>query len=191
MNEPNSNPTPPQQNSNFEASAKEAADKAMALAKGGAANFKKLESLSQIYLGGLTIVFLCTLIFDFISIKFNLPAGLMGEMSKLVPKSSGATAFEAGANGKLVTLAALAGLGIWFWNLRAPKKEDWVPVALAGCAGFSTLMILVLLFRSDTGAQGIGIGSVEIRHTLFGFWLPFAASIAATVAAVRKWKSAS
>jgi hypothetical protein len=100
------------------------------------------------------------------------------------------SAFDAGGNGKLAVLAALAGLGIWIWNFRATKKETWVPAALAGCAGLSALLYLVLLFRSG-GSQNFGTGSVEVSMTLFGFWLPFAGAIAATVVAVKKFKQGS
>jgi len=112
-----------------------------------------------------------------------MPAGL----DRIFPQTHGTvSAFGAGGTGKLAVLAAAAGIGVWFWNLKSVKKEPWVPMALAGCAGFSALMYLVLMFRSS-GSEMPGV-SVDIDMTLMGFWVPLAGVIVATQAAVVKLK---
>jgi hypothetical protein len=191
--QPNSDsptPTPPTPAASPETSAKEVTDKALGLAKEGVATLKALDLFTQIYLGGLAVAFLFGLVFDFMTIKFQM-AGVMGDLGGMFPKSVGSvSAFDAGGNGKLAVLAALAGIGIWIWNFRATRKESWVPAALAGCAGLSALMYLILMVRSGSSQSSVA-GSVNISMTLLGFWLPFAGAIAATVVAVKKLKQST
>jgi hypothetical protein len=171
--------------------AKEVTDKAMELAKDGVATLKKLDLPAQIYLGGLAVAFLCSIFFDVISIKMKLPPGMpdIGLMGGF-PKSFGSySAFEVGS-GKLAALAALAGIGLWIWNFRSSKKESWVPKALAGVAGFSALMFLVLMVRSSP-SPSLEMVEVNVSMTLLGFWLPFAGAIVSTVIAVRQLKAAA
>ena len=170
---------------------KENAEKAFGVAKEGVlegvAAYKTLDRPTQIYLGGLGVAVLFSLLFDVFTVQVkmaNIPPGLDG----LFPKNHGTvSAFGAGGNGKLAVLAAAAGIGIWVWNLKSVKKEPWVPMALSGCAGFSALMYLVLMFRSG-GSDMPGV-SVDIDMTLLGFWVPLAGAIAATVVAVKKLKA--
>ncbi len=155
----------------------------------GVATFKKLDLHSQIYLGGLAIAFLCSVIFDVISVtvKVDGPAGAF--LNNITHRAS-VTAASAGTNGMLAVLAAAGGIGLWIWNRLAKKKEPWVPLALAGCAGFSALMFLVLMLRSGSSATGPG-ASVDVDMTLLGFWLPFAGAIAATFVSVKKIATAA
>jgi hypothetical protein len=83
--------------------------------------------------------------------------------------------------------AAAAGIGIWIWNFSAKKKEAWVPLALAGSAGLSALLLIILWLRvpSVTNYSGMGV-KVSAGPTLLGFWLPLAAAIAATAVSVKK-----
>ena len=173
-------------------SAKETAEKALGMAKEGVmegvATYKKLDRPDQIYLGGLAVALLSGILFDVITIQVkmpNMPAGLAG----LIPKSVDSVSLHRlGAKGTLAFLSAAAGIGIWIWNFKSAKKEPWVPQALVGCAGFCALMYLALLF---TGGGGNAMVEVDVDMTLFGYWLPFAAVIAATVVSVKKLKGAA
>ncbi len=195
-NEPEPNPSPSPARSehetphNQDAAAKETAAKALAHAKesmtAGVANFKKLDVQTQVYLAGLAVTVLCSLIFSVISfsVKTEGPmAEFVGENMHSMPS---VTVFNAGANGKLAVLAALAGIGLWIWNFTAKKKEAWTPLALAGSAGLSALLLLVLWLRSGTNSVSVPGMKMAVSMTLMGFWLPFAGAIAATVVSVKR-----
>ncbi len=174
-----------------DAAAKEAAAKALGQAKekmtAGVDAFKKLDVQTQVYLAGLAVTVLCSLIFSMISMSLKVE-GPMADILKQTPHSSmpSVTIFDAGANGKLAVLAAMAGIGLWIWNFTAKKKEAWAPLALAGSAGLCTLLLLALWLRSGTtSAGGFGV-NVSISMTLLGFWLPFAGAVAATVVSVKR-----
>jgi hypothetical protein len=192
--QPNQDPSPtggetePQKTQ--EAAAKEAAAKALGQAKenlaAGVATFKKLDSQSQVYLAGLAVAVLCSLFFSVISVSMKIDGPMAEIIGRNTPSFASFTVFDAGANGKLAVLAAAAGIGLWIWNFAAKKKEAWAPLALAGCAGFSALMFLVLWLRSGTSSvNAIGM-RVDSSMTLLGFWLPFAGAIAATVVSVKR-----
>lgn len=192
--DPNKNTTPAggegDKPGSQESAAREVAEKAIGQAKegvtAGVATFKKLDAQTQIYLVGLAVAFLFSLIFDVMSVSVKVE-GVKSELFKGAASKLSVTAFDCGANGKLAVLAALAGIGLWIWNFMAAKKEAWVPLALAGCAGFSALMFLVLMMRSGGSSAGGGFGmKVDVDMTIMGFWLPFAGAIAATVVSVKR-----
>ena len=174
-----------------ESAARDVAEKALHKAKesvtAGVDTFKKLDLQARIYLVGLAVAFLFSLLFDVMSVSVK-GEGFASELFKGAMAERSVTVFDCGANGKLAVLAALAGIGLWIWNRMAAKKEAWVPLALAGCAGFSALMFLVLVMRSGKGSEGIAaLGmKVDVDMTFLGFWLPFAGAIAATFVSVRK-----
>lgn len=176
---------------NQDAAAKEAAAKSLAHAKesmaAGMANFKNLDVQTQVYLAGLAVTVLCSFIFSFYSVSVKAE-GAMAELAKnLSSSSSSVTVFNAGANGKLAVLAALAGIGLWVWNFTAKKKEAWAPLAIAGSAGVCALLFLVLWLRIPAAPSMEGLGvKVSSGTTLLGFWLPFAGAIAATVVSVKR-----
>ena len=151
----------------------------------GVAVWKILDRQNQIYLGGLAVAFFFSILFDVISVTVNMPnmpGGLEGLLGKT--KTGGSvSAYDFGANGQLAVLAALAGIGIWIWNFKSAQKQPWVPKALAGCAGFSALMFLVLMFRS--GGSSSPMVDIDVDMTFLGFWVPFAGAIAATVVSVK------
>ena len=175
---------------NQDAAAKEAAAKALGHAKesmaAGVANFKKLDVQTQVYLAGLVVTVLCSLFFSVISVSVKVD-GPMGDLiNQHGSAHSSVTAFQAGANGTLAVLAALAGIGLWIWNFTATKKEPWAPLAFAGCAGLSALLFLVLWLRSGTSSVDMPGMKMAVSMTLLGFWLPFAGAIAATVVSVKR-----
>ncbi len=175
---------------NQDAAAKEAAAKALGQAKekmtAGVDAFKKLDVQTQVYLAGLAVTVLCSFIFSMISMSLKVEGPMADIIRQNQHSMPSVTIFDAGANGKLAVLAAMAGIGLWIWNFTAKKKEPWAPLALAGCAGLSTLLLLVLWLRSGTtSAGGFGV-SMSISMTLLGFWLPFAGAIAATVVSVKR-----
>lgn len=192
--EPNQSASPAKGESeppkNQDAAAKDAAAKALGQAKermtAGVDAFKKLDVQAQVYLAGLSIAVLCSLIFSMISmsVKSNIPE--FGDALKLNTSILSVTVFDYGAMGKLAVLAAAAGIGLWIWNFTAKKKEAWAPLALAGCAGLCTLLLIVLWLRVGSHSAG-GFGTtVSVGTTLLGFWLPFAGAIAATVVSVKR-----
>ena len=143
---------------------------------------RKLDVQTQVYLAGLAIAVLFSLIFNAISMRVT-GGGPMVEAMKL---NLSVTVFDMGGNGKLAVLSAVAGIALWIWNLRSSKKEAWVPLALAGCAGGSALLFLILWLRAGTGSSGaMGIEAM-VRMTMFGFWVPFAGALAAGVVSVRR-----
>jgi hypothetical protein len=175
---------------NQDAAAKEAAAKALGQAKAkmtaGVDAFKKLDVQTQVYLAGLAVTVLCSFIFSVISVSVKVDGPMADLIKQHTPSTLSVTVFDAGANGKLAVLAALAGIGLWVWNFTAKKKEAWVPLALAGSAGLSALLLLVLWLRSGTtSVSGPGM-KVDASMTLLGFWLPFAGAIAATVVSVKR-----
>lgn len=192
--DPNPNPTPAGsdggQPGSQEKAARDLAEKALGQAKegvtAGVEKFKKLDSQQQIYLAGLAVAFLFSLIFNVMTVEVKMEgaaAALFGNAMKNVS----VTAFDCGWNGRMAVLAALAGIGIWIWNTMRPKKEPWVPLALAGSAGLSALLFLILMLRSGGGSAGAGIPvEVDVDMTLLGFWVPFAGAIAATVVSVKR-----
>jgi hypothetical protein len=177
---------------NQDAAAKEAAAKALEQAKekmtAGVDAFKKLDMQTQVYLAGLAVTVLCGFIFSMTSVSVKVD-GPMADLLKQHNTYStlSVTLFDAGANGRLAVLAALGGIGLWIWNYMAKKKEAWVPLALAGCAGLSALLLLVLWLRTGGTRPMNEIGiKVSSGTTLLGFWLPFAGAIAATVVSVKR-----
>ncbi len=175
---------------NQDAAAKEAAAKALGHAKdsvaAGVANFKKLDLQNQVYLAGLVIAVLCSIIFSFYSVSVKAD-GAMADLMKQSMSAASVSAFRAGGNGFLAVLAAAAGIGLWVWNFTAKKKEAWAPLALAGCAGLSALLFLVLWLRIPAVPSMDGLGvKVSSGTTLLGFWLPFAGAIAAVVVSVKR-----
>jgi hypothetical protein len=173
-----------------EKAAREVAEKALGQAKegvtAGVETFKKLEPHNRIYLVGLAVAFLFSVIFNVMSVDVKVE-GVASDFFKGTMQNVSVTAFDCGANGKLAVLAALAGIGLWIWNNMAAKKEAWVPLALAGCAGFSALMFLVLMMRSGGSSAASGLGmKIDVDMTLLGFWIPFAGAIAATVVSVKR-----
>jgi len=177
---------------NQDAAAKDAASKALGQAKekmaAGVDAFKKLDQSTQIYLGGLALAFLCTLIFGVIS--FTVTTKVDGPLAEMMKKNMATapsySAFRADWRGKLAVLAAAAGIGLWIWNFTAKKKDAWIPIALASAAGFSALMFLLLLVGAGKTSIDTDIVKVKAGLTILGFWLPFAGAIAATVVSVKR-----
>ena len=175
---------------NQDAAAKEAAAKALGQAKekmsAGVDAFKKLDMQTQVYLAGLAITVLCAFIFNVVSVSVKVDGPMADLIKQHTPATPSVTIFDAGANGKLAVLAAIAGIGLWIWNFTAKNKEAWAPLALAGCAGVSALLLLVLWLRTGTASvSGPGM-KVSASMTLLGFWLPFAGASAATVVSVKR-----
>ena len=193
--EPNQSASPAKGESetpkNQDASARDAATQALDQAKekmsAGVDVFKKLDMQTQVYLAGLAVTVLCSLIFSYISISVKVE----GPMADLVNQHAASsmpsvTIFDAGGNGKLAVLAAMAGIGLWIWNFTTKKKEAWAPLAIAGCAGLSALLLLVLWLRSGTSSSNVMGVKTSVSMTLLGFWLPFAGAIAAAVVSVKR-----
>jgi hypothetical protein len=174
---------------NQDAAAKEAAAKAIGQAKekmaAGVEAFKKLDLQAQIYLGGLALTVLCSFIFSFWSVSVKAE-GPMADVMKKSASSSSVTVFEAGWNGKLAVLAAIAGIGLWVWNFTAKKKEPWAPLAIAGSAGLCALLFILLWLRIPSAPDMSGLGvKVSAGTTLLGFWLPLASAAASAFVSIK------
>ena len=155
----------------------------------GMAAWQRLDRTAQIYLGGLALTVFCCVIFDVISLDITLPKGVPDMFKGSSPSVS---ALEAGANGKLAVLSAIAGIGLWVWNRKAVRDAPWLPLALAVAAGFSAFMLLVLMLRTDGGSMGAaGFGAeIDVDMTLLGFWVPLLGAAAATAVAVQSLRRA-
>jgi hypothetical protein len=175
---------------NQDAAAKDAAAQALGQAKekmsAGVDVFKKQDVRTQIYLAGLAVTVLCSFIFGAISVSMKVTGPMADIVKQQGNVMTSVTIFDAGANGKLAVLAAMAGIGLWVWNFMAKKKEAWAPLALAGSAGLCALLLLVLWLRSGTSSSSALGVHVSVSMTLLGFWLPFAGAIAATVVSVKR-----
>ena len=142
----------------------------------GVAEFRRLDRLGQVYLGGLAVVVVFGLVFNHLG--FSAEAREVYEQA--VGYSTGrSTLAGAGKAGLLMLLASLAGMGIYIWNLRSAVKPSWVPKALAGCAGGVLLMILLAT------REGSGLPEAKASRTLLGFWLPLLGAAAAIWASVK------
>lgn len=178
---------------NQDAAAKEAAAKAIGQAKekmtAGVEAFKKLDLQAQIYLAGLTVTVLCSSVFSFYSVSYKMD-GAGSEIAKQIARSvSYPSVLQAGANGAFAVFAAAAGIGLWIWNLKAKKKESWAPLAIAGSAALSAILLLVLWLRvgstlASVAPSGFGL-SMSAGMTILGFWLPLAGAIAAAFVSVK------
>jgi hypothetical protein len=191
--EPNQSPSPAKAEAetpkNQDAAAKEAAAKALGDAKqkmtAGVEAFKKLGLDAQIYLAALAVTVLCSIIFSAIGVTVKAD-GPMADILKQGASSASVAVIRAGANGFFAVLAAAAGIGLWIWNFTAKKKEAWAPLAIAGAAGLSALLFLVLWLRSGTNSTDVGGIHISVHMTLLGFWLPFAGAVAATAVSVKR-----
>jgi len=174
---------------NQDAAAKEAAAKALGEAKqkmtAGVEAFKTLSLDAQIYLAALAVTVLCSILFSAIGVSVQAD-GPMADILKKGASTASASVIQAGANGLFAVLAAAAGIGLWIWNFKAKKKEAWAPLAIAGAAGLSGLLFLVLWLRSGTRSTDVGGLHISVHMTLLGFWLPFAGAIAATAVSVKR-----
>ncbi len=165
------------------AAAKEAAEKAAAQAKEAAANatkvFKTLDLHSQVYFGCMVGMLLLIIIFPAWSVSSSGPLG---------GGSSGASILKFNPWGPFILLCGIAGIGIFVWEKIASRKDTWIPLAIAGTAGFAALCFLITRFLSsgEGGTFSSELVKVSAGWTLFGFYLPFLAAIAATVMAVMR-----
>jgi hypothetical protein len=176
---------------NQDAAAKEAAAKALGHAKdsvaAGVANFKKLDLQNQIYLTGLVIVVLCATVFSAVSLSVKMD-GPMADVVKhnMSSMKASPSVFNIDPKGWWAVISAAGGIGLWIWNFMTAKKQAWVPLALTGCAGLSTLLLLLIWIQTQRSAVDAGIVKVSASMTLFGFWLPLAGAIAAVVVSVKR-----
>ncbi|MEM9478612.1 MAG: hypothetical protein AAGA58_03010 [Verrucomicrobiota bacterium] len=164
------------------AAAKEAAEKAAAQAKEAASSaakaFKKFDLQSQIYFGSMLLMVLLMIVFK--AWKYSSSGSFVDfsgiySMTQLSPW------------GPLALLGGLGGIGIFVWQKIASRKDAWIPLALAGTAGLAALCMLILMLQSpETQSIKSDIVNVKAGWTLFGFYIPFLASIAATASAVMR-----
>jgi hypothetical protein len=157
--------------------------------------FKGLDQKLQIYLIALAVTALCSLVFGAFSTKIKMGKG-MPELAKVTSQLSGAQkstspsllslhSYKGAFGGKLAFLGALAGIGILVWSTVGKRKDSWIPLGLAGAAGVAALGILMTRLGMSSGG-GNEMMKISINGTLLGWWLPFAAAIAATVVAVQR-----
>jgi len=142
----------------------------------GVAEFRRLDRMGQVYLGGLAVVVVFGVVFN----HLGFSAEAREAYRHAVGYSSGRSPLAGAGNaGLLMLLASLAGIGIFIWNLRSVVKASWVPKALAGCAGGVLLMILLAT------REGSGLPDVKVSRTFLGFWLPLLGAAAAIWASVK------
>lgn len=142
------------------------------------------------YLGCLTAFVVCTLVFDMAAFSVATPGVAVSETVAQAQREAEAklnswaySAFTSSVWGKVASLSALAGIGLTMaWGLNK-LRAGWVPLAFIGCAGMTTLMMLLLFFVGFPDLSAYSDASCSA--TLLGYWFPVFAAGAATFVAVR------
>ncbi len=140
------------------AAAKEAAGDFM---KNACAAWGKTAIETKIYLVAMAVMFLCSVLFSAISAY-----GIKGP-----------TMASVGLWGFLIVVGGLGGIGLTIWSEMGQKKDSWIPITIASCAGAAALSFLYNLI---VGGKGVAVFSP------LGFWLPFVAAGIATAIAVMR-----
>ncbi|MEP3480593.1 MAG: hypothetical protein ABJZ55_15190 [Fuerstiella sp.] len=149
-----------------------------------------LDRLRLIYLTAMAVVVVSTLVFNMASFS----VGLDGPVSETVAdaqrvaqaklNSWSYSAFTSSMWGKLMWLSAVAGVGVLIYEAVAKASAGWIPLAQIGCAALSAVLLLLVFV---TGFPDLSAYSdAKTSATLLGYWLPLAASITATVCAVKR-----
>lgn len=173
--------------------AQEAAQKAVAqaqeTAKQAVETIKMMSSERLAYLGCMAAVVACMLVFDMAS--FTVASD--GPVSETVAAAQKAlqarmnswsySAFTSTLWGKLAWGSAVTGIGLMITSAMGKIRAGWVPLALIGCAGLSTVLMLLLFFVGfpDLSASR----DAGCSATLLGYWAPLLAAAGATVAAAK------
>lgn len=142
------------------AAAKEAAGDFM---KNATAAWGRMTSNTKIYLVAMVVMFLCSVIFPVVS-----GMGALGAR---------ATMASAGFWGFLIIVGGLGGIGLTIWSEMAKRKDPWLPIAIASCAGAAALSFLYMLIR---------VREIAGHLSPLGFWIPLVgAGVATTIAVMR------
>lgn len=142
------------------AAAKEAAGDFM---KNATATWGRMSSNTKIYLIAMVVMFLCSVIFSVVS-----GPGTFGAR---------ATMASAGFWGFLIIVGGLGGIGLTIWSEMAERKDSWLPIAIAGCAGAAALSYLYMLIR---------VREIAGHLSPLGFWIPLVGAGVATAIAVMR-----
>ncbi len=147
---------------------------------------------SLICLGGLLLALGCAFFFDAFTIKLFMNGEPLDEtmIGDIMPSVGSYPAIKS-VIGRLAALAALAGIALWIWNHQAGEKHRWVLRALFGAAALSSVLSLVFMLASIQGATKLEMAESRVTMTPLGFWLPLAGAVTATLAALRRLKSAA
>ena len=176
-------------------SAAAAKDAAKDFANNAGNFFQALDHKNKIYLIALAVTALCSLVFSAFTTTVET-SGAAGGLGALVGTTVGASNsnspallslhhYKGAFGGKLAFLGAVAGIGILIWSTIAKRKDAWVPLAVAGAACAATLGILLTRLGMASGG-GNELIKVSINGTIFGWWVPLAGAVAATVVSVQR-----
>ena len=154
-------------------SEKDPAAEARKLADQAVNTFKGFDLESKVYVVGLAVAFLCSLIFRVHTMP-DVPAEVRGLVEAMAGSMPSYTMANVPTWGILAILAAGAGLGIFIWSTVQKRKDSWIPKGLAISAGICALCFLIAIRGHFSGGS------------LLGWWLPFAGATAASVVSVRR-----
>lgn len=176
------------------AAARQAADEALNQAKdmtaGAITSLKTLDSPRLIYLGALAFFVVATLLFDMASFSVGVDYAVSETVAQAQRdlqarmNSWSYSIFGSTMWGKLAWLCAVAGVVMVVASVIKNLRAAWIPLAEIGLAALCT-MLMMLLFAigfPDLSAYD----DASCSATLLGFWLPFAASVTATVVSIRR-----
>ena len=176
------------------AAAREAADQAIEQAKqvtGEAiSSLKTLDQNRLIYLACLSVVAVATLIFNMASFSVGVDYAVsetVADAQRSLQARMNSWSYSVFAStfwGKLAWISAVGGIALVIVGVTKKMRAAWLPLAEIGCAAVCTLMLLLLLFVGFPDLSAYD--DAQCSATLLGYWLPFLASIAATIASARR-----
>lgn len=165
--------------------AQQAVEQARETAGQAVATIKAMDATRLAYLGCLTAVVVCTLIFDMASFTIATPDHAVSETVAAAQRSLEArmnswaySAFTSALWGKLMWFSAVGGIGLMVWAAVKKSSAAWIPLAQVGCAAMATLCLLLLFFVGFPDLSAYSDASCSA--TLFGYWVPLLAAGGAT-----------
>ena len=149
-----------------------------------------LDRLRLVYLSAMVVVVVSTLVFNMASFSVGLDSAVSEtvadaqRVAQAKLNSWSYSAFTSSMWGKLMWMSAVAGVGVLIYEAVTRASAAWIPLAQIGCAALTTLLLLLLF---AVGFPDLSAYSdANTSATLLGYWVPFAASVTATVCAVKR-----
>ncbi len=174
--------------------AQEAAQQAVAqaqeTAKRAVETIKLMSPERLAYLGCMAAVTVSMLIFDMASFSVSTPDVAVSETVAQAQREMEAkmnswsySAFTSTLWGKLAWVSAVGGIGLMIATAMGKLRAGWAPLAIIGCAGMTTMLMLLLFFVGFPDLSAYS--DARCSTTLMGYWLPLMAAAGATGIAVK------
>ena len=132
--------------------AQQAVAQAQATAKKAVETIKLMSPERLVYLGCMAAAVVSMLIFDMASFSVSTPDVAVSETVAQAQREMEAkmnswsySAFTSTLWGKLAWMSAVAGTGLMIASAMGKLRAGWVPLAIIGCAGMTTVLMLLLL----------------------------------------------